>query len=135
MAKIDFITLSNIIFKDKNKFKFVSDEEKEANFFIINRKFAFSYLKQAQFFNDKNINKPSAIDIWFQIFQRTTNGTPTWWWKTKANTKEKSKIPNADYKLIKNYYNLTDNDVNFLITYYEEKLKKDLKRIKKFKNE
>ena len=29
MAKVDFITLANIIFKDKHKYKFVSDEEKE----------------------------------------------------------------------------------------------------------
>ena len=55
MAKVDFITLANIIFKDKDKYKYISDEEKEANFFILNRKFAFHFLKQAQFFNNKNI--------------------------------------------------------------------------------
>ena len=92
MAKVDFITLSNIIFKDKEKFKFVSDEEKETNFFMLNRKYAFKYLKQAQFFNNKNIDRASAIDVWYQIFYKTTNGTPAWWWKTKANPKEKSKF-------------------------------------------
>ena len=53
MVKVDFITLANIIFKDKDKYKYVSDEEKESNFFILNRKFAINYLKQAQFFNNK----------------------------------------------------------------------------------
>ena len=68
MAKVDFITLANIIFKDKYKYKYVSDEEKEDCFFIINRKCAFKYLKQAQFFNNKSVNKPSAIDIWYHVF-------------------------------------------------------------------
>jgi len=132
MAKIDFITLSNIIFKDKDKFKYVSDEEKETNFFMLNRKFAFKFLKQAQFFNNKNIDKPSSIDIWFQIFNNST-GTPQWWWKSKANPKPKSIIPNPDIKLIKEYYNLTDNDIDFLIKYQPDKVKLDIKRIKKFK--
>jgi hypothetical protein len=30
MAKLDFISLANIIFKDKYKYKYVSDEEKES---------------------------------------------------------------------------------------------------------
>lgn len=137
MAKVDFITLANIIFKDKNKYKYVSDEEKEANFFMLNRKFAIKYLKQAQFFNNKNIDKASSIDIWYQIFYKTTNGTPQWWWQTKQNkeSKVKSDFNNVDLKLIKEYYELTDRDIKFLITYYSDKLKEDIKRLKKFKKE
>jgi hypothetical protein len=134
MAKVDFITLANTIFKDKNKYKFISDEEKETNFFVLNRKFAFKYLKQAQFFNVKSINKASALDLWYQIFYKTTKGTPTWWWKTKQATKPKSEFNNVDLKLIKQYYNITNNDINFLIKFYSEKLKEDIKRIKKFDN-
>lgn len=134
MAKVDFITLANIIFKDKDKYNFVSDEEKENCFFVLNRKFAFKYSKQAQFFNNKNINKASAIDLWYQIFYKTTNGTPQWWWKTKQQTKikPKSEFNNADLKLVKEHYNITDNDVNFLVKFYSDKLKEDIKRLKKF---
>jgi hypothetical protein len=134
MAKIDFITLANIIFKDKDKYIFVSDEEKENNFFVLNRKFAIKYLKQAQFFNNKNIDKPSSIDIWYQIFYKTTKGTPDWWWKTKQKTKEKSDISSADLKLIKNFYGISDKDMDFLIKFYNEKLKEDIKKLKKFNN-
>ena len=132
MAKIDFITLANIIFKDKDKYHFVSDEEKETNFFVLNRKFAIQYLKQAQFFNNKNIDKASAIDLWYQIFYKITNGTPQWWWKTKQKPKIKSDISNVDLKLIKKFYDLSDKDIDFLINFYNEKLKEDIKRIKKF---
>ncbi len=134
MAKVDFITLANIIFKDKNKYEYVSDEEKENSFFILNRKFAIKYLKQAQFFNNKNIDKSSAIDVWYQVFYKTTNGAPDWWWRTSQKSKEKikSEFSAADLKLIKEYYELTDYDVKFLVKYYSDKLKLDIKRLKKF---
>ena len=136
MAKVDFITLANIIFKDKEKYKLVSDEEKDANFFMLNRKFAITQLKKAQFFNNKNINRASAIDIWFQIFYKTS-GTPQWWWQTKQAPKNKikSEFSNIDIKLIKEYYGINDNDVKFLIKYKSEELKNDIKRLKKFKND
>ena len=134
---MDFITLANIIFKDKQKYKFVSDEEKDNNFFMLNRKYAIKYLKQAQFFNNKNVNRASAIDIWYQVFYKTTNGTPPWWWKTKQpqKVKTKSEFINSDIKLIKDYYNLKDVDIDFLIKFYSEKLKEDIKRLKKFKKD
>lgn len=137
MAKVDFITLANIIFRDKEKYKYISDEEKESCFFVLNRKFAYKYLKQAQFFNFKNINKPSSIDIWYQVFYKTTKGTPKWWWQTKQQPKEKEKSEFSvnDIKLIKEYYELKNTDVDFLIKYYSDKLKEDIKRLKKFKNE
>ncbi len=133
MAKVDFITLANIIFKDKSKYKFVSDEEKETNFFMLNRKYAIKFLKQAQFFNNKNVNRASAMDIWYQVFYKTTNGTPQWWWKTKVEPKPKSEFINTDIKLVKSYYDITDSDIKFLIKFHPEKLKEDIKRLKKFK--
>lgn len=135
MIKLDFITLANIIFKDKNKYKFVSDEEKIDNFFILNRKFAFNDIKKAQFFNFKNVDKASAMDIWYSIFYKTTNGTPQWWWKSKQNsTKVKSDFNTKELDLIKEHYNIKDSDIDFLIKYYKENLKDDIKRLKRFSN-
>jgi len=137
MAKVDFITLANIIFKDKDKYKFITDEEKEDSFFMLNRKFAYKYLRKAQFFNNKNINKSSSLDIWYQIFYKTTNGTPDWWWKTKQPSKNKikSEFNNNDLNLIIDYYEIKKSDIEFLIKYYSQDLKDDIKRLKKFKNE
>lgn len=135
MAKVDFVTLANIIFKDKGKYQFISDEEKESCFFKLFRKFAISNIKVSQFFNNKNVDKASVIDIYYHRFYKTTNGTPDWWWKTNQTKKSKNDIVNADVKLIKDYYELTDNDMKFLTTYYNDKLIVDIKRIKKFKKE
>ena len=131
---IDFVTLANIIFKEKDKYKFVTDEEKENAFFILNRKFALKDIKKAQFFNSKNVDRASAIDIWFHIFYNV-KGLPNWWWKTKQNTikKEKPKFSKDDIKLLKDFYELTDRDIDFLIKYQEDDMKENIKKIKKFK--
>jgi len=136
MAKVDFITLANIIFKDKDKYKFITDDEKKDAFFVLNRKFAYKDIRKAQFFNNKNIDKSSSLDIWYQIFYGTTNGTPDWWWKTKQPSKNKikSEFNNNDINLIKDYYEIKNSDVEFLIKYYSKDLKDDIKRLKKFKN-
>ena len=87
--------------------------------------------------NNKNIDRASAIDIWYQVFYKTTNGTPPWWWKTnqKPKDKQKSDFNNTDIKLIKEYYNINNKDIDFLIKFYSDKLKEDIKRLKKFKSE
>ena len=35
-------------------------------------------------------------------------------------------------KIIKEYYDLKNGDINFLITYHSDILKEDIKRLKKF---
>jgi len=90
------------------------------------------YNGEAKFFNYKDIDKSSAIDIWYQIFYKTSKGTPAWWWKTKQPSKPKSEFNNNELKMIKQFYKFSDKDIEFLIKYYPEKLKDDIKRIKKF---
>jgi len=130
---IDFITLGNIIFKNKDKYKFITDDDKERNFFILNRKFAYSDVKKAQFFNNKNIDKSSSLDIWFNIFSKSTN-VPSWYWKTKLkkSTKSTSKFKKVEIEDIKDRYELNDSDIDFLILYHEEDMKHTIKRLKKF---
>lgn len=130
---IDFISLGNIIFKDKDKYQFITNEDKEKNFFILNRKFAYKDIKKAQFFNNKNIDKSSSLDIWFSLFNNTTN-IPSWYWQTKANktTKAKPKFKKDEVDDIIERYDLSDKDIDFLILYYEEEMKETIKRLKKF---
>jgi hypothetical protein len=131
---LDFITLGKIIFKDKEKYDVITDDDKERNFFILNRKFAYNDIKKAKFFNDKNLDKASSLDIWFSVFSKTTN-TPQWYFNAKLSKKNKikSKFKNDEISDIKDRYNFSDSDMDFLILYYEDELKATIKRLKKFK--
>ncbi len=130
---VDFITLSNIIFKNKDKYKFITDDDKEQNFFILNRKFAYNDIKKAKFFNSKSLDKASSLDIWFRIFSNLTN-IPGWYWNTKLNKvqKVKSKFKKVEIEDIKDRYNLNDFDIDFLISHYDVDIKSTIKRLKKF---
>jgi len=130
---IDFISLGNIIFKNKDKYKFITDNDKEKNFFILNRKFAYKDIKKAQFFNNKNLDRSSSLDVWFAIFGNTTN-IPGWYWKTKAkkSIKVKPKFKKDEIDDLMERYNINERDIDFLILYYEDELKKTIKQLKKF---
>lgn len=130
---IDFISLGNIIFKDKDKYQFITNEDKEKNFFILNRKFAYKDIKKAQFFNNKNIDKSSSLDIWFALFSNTTN-IPSWYWQTKNNKtmKIKPKFKKEELDDIIKRYDLNDNDIDFLVLYYEKEIIETISRLKKF---
>ena len=135
--KIDFMQTVDIIFgnrRSKSDWKKLTVEDKENNFFIINRKFAVKYLKQAQFFNNKNVDRASALDVWY-LFFRNAKGTPYWYWaKSSGTKKEKSKISGPDRALLLDRMNLSEFDYDFLYKFYLEDLQYELKKIKRFEN-
>ncbi len=79
---MDFKEIVNCIFINKNKYWEISDEDKEKNFFIINRKFSRKYPNIADLFNNKNIDKSLALDKWFYFFENQ-NKIPDWYWGKK----------------------------------------------------
>lgn len=127
---MDFIQIVDKIFKNKDSYQEVTDEDKIAAFFKINRKFGKQYPEIASKFNHKNIDKASAIDQWF-IFFKDVRGIPKWYWDPKDRVITKvSKKGNYDY--IKQREELKDVDIKYLEKYYEEELKDEMKKLNKF---
>jgi hypothetical protein len=130
--KIDFIQVANIIFKDKYLYSNLTDKDKENNFFMINRKFAVGKYKQAQFFNDKYIDKESAMDVW-NIFFKNQTGIPSWYWAPKNRIKlEKSGITKGDRQLLLDNTKLKNDDIDFMIDNYFDDLEYQIKKLKRF---
>lgn len=140
MAEI-FTTVVDCIFKNKPKLKptltydQLTEEDKEVNFFMINRKFAYKYIDQAEYFNKKGIDKASAIDLW-NLFFKKVKGTPPWYWGSSTAKKEKEKtskkFTKADVELLMQHCNLSEDEFKFLETNYKSDLDKELKKLKKF---
>jgi hypothetical protein len=128
---MDFIQIVDRIFKNKHLYHEISDEDKINSFFIINRKFGIQYPEIAKKFNHKNIDKASAIDMWFDFF-KDTYGIPQWYWPPK-NRKEKVKeAKRGNYDLIKQREDLEDYDMKYLEKYFEDDLKNEMKKLNKF---
>lgn len=129
----DFTHVVDFIFKKKDDYKKLSAEDKERNFFIINRKFARAFPVHAQFFNNKNIDKSNSLDIWYEFFiKKRTQGIPDWYWFKQTTKKEKSLISKDDFEFLMTFYDIKERDVDFLIEYYPEDVLEEIKKYHKF---
>jgi len=129
----DIRHIGDFIFKQKDQYKNLSDEDKEKFFFIMNRKFARKYPKHAQFFNNKVMDKSSALDIWYHFFikQRTLD-IPSWYWFKLTKKKEPEMLKKEEVEFLMEFYELKKEDVEFLINNYSEEVKEEIKKFKKF---
>lgn len=131
---MDFIEIVNCIFINKKKYWEIPDEDKEKNFFIINKKFSRQYPKISNFFNNKKIDKPTALDRWYFFFENV-HRIPQWYWgnNTKKNKKSNKKdLTEKQTKQICERINIKPSDVEFIQDNYEDELKKYLKKIRRY---
>lgn len=136
--KFDFIAISKTLFnsEEKKNWNLIEEQDKDVNFFIINRKIGRGLLKQAAFFNSKFIDKQSSLDFLFLYFKKKNiNFTPAWWWnKTSKKEKVYKNISNDDIKLLLKYNStLSKEDIHFLILNYNYQVIEEIKKLKKFK--
>ena len=131
----DFTHIVDMVFKKKNEYKKLSDEDKEKNFFIINRKFARGFPTHAQFFNNKSIDKSNALDVWYQFFiKKRTTDIPSWYRFKQTNKREKSLITKDDVQFLIEFYDIKERDVNFLLEHYPDEVIEEIKKYHKFEN-
>jgi len=126
---MNFIEIINCIFLNKSKYSIITDEDKEKNFFIINRKFSRKYPEIAFLFNNKNIDKSTSLDMWFFYF-KDIHRIPQWYWGNK-NIKKQKKLKILGNEII-DRENLNKNDLIFLNKYFNKELKNEIKKIKKY---
>lgn len=126
---MDFKTITDILFKNKNRYRELSDKDKELMFFIVNRYLSKKYPKQSQFFNFKTTDKATGMDIWFQFLSKE-NQVPFWYWKGATKKKDPDM---KDWKIFYEYYNLdiSINDMHLLCEIFSSEVKEEIKRLKK----
>lgn len=128
---MDFKGLVNIFFFSKKDWNQVTDTDKESLFFIFNRYMAKKYPKKAQFFNKKNVDKATAMDIWFLQMKKEAR-VPAWFWP--GPTKRKDPVI-KDWQLIQEFWKLGLNDIYVLCEMFPDETKAEIKRIQLIKEE
>ena len=122
---MDFKGIVNIFFFAKNDWHTVTDKDKEDFFFIFNRYMAKKYPKEAQFFNKRNVDKATAMDIWFLKLKKE-NRVPYWFW-TGATKKKDPGI--KDWQIIQSFWKMGLNDIYLLCELFPDEVKAEIKRI------
>lgn len=123
--------ITNAMFKDKDKWKWVSDEQKNEFFFIINRLLSKRFPEKSQLLNTKSIDKVSGLELWYQFMKNKPY--PSWIWS--KSEKEKPIISETDYKLLLNKFKIKDLDLDYLIENHFDFVKEELSYYKKLEKQ
>jgi hypothetical protein len=121
MANIKLV--ADAMFYNKKDWINIPDEEKESCFFLFNRYFSKKYINQSQLLNVKNIDKVSAMNLWYTFM--LDEPYPRWFW-SKGTPVEKSKITDKDFRLLVEKLNIKDCDVEYLINKHFDFIKQEL---------
>lgn len=127
----NLLAITNSMFKDRNNWKWVTNEQKEEFFFIINRLMSKRFPQKAQLLNSKYINKVVGLDLWFEFMK--SNTYPSWIWS--KGEQQKNTISETDYKILLKNLNIKDIDLDYLIHNHPDFISEELKHYKKLEKQ
>ena len=121
----NLLQITNCMFKNRENWKWVTDDQKEEFSFIVNRLFSKMYPEYSEICNIKNIDSVSVMNLWF-YFQDGKN-YPQWFW-SKSQKIEKTEISEKDFNLLMVKLNINkEEDLIYLIDHFPEIIKEELK--------
>ena len=127
----NLLAVTNAMFKDKKNWNWVSDNQKNDFFFIINRLLAKRFSEKAQLLNLKSIDKVSGLDLWYHFMK--DKPYPSWIWS--KSEKEKGPVADSDYKLLLSKLKIKDIDLDYLIENNFDFIKEELNYFKKLEKQ
>jgi len=134
MEKVEdhLLAVFNAMTRNKEDWQYVTDEQKEKYWFIINRNLSKIYIDNSFKLNLKSLDKSTILDIWFNFLKDKpyNNYSKKFWSKSENKTKPKDDITNNDITLLSNKLNLSSNDIIFIHKHYKDELMDELKYLK-----
>lgn len=125
----------NCLFKDRKNYRNLEKEDKELNFFIINRYLSKKFPEYAEKFNNKSIDKSLALDMWFLYLSDKIDWKIFKWFWSKTPKKDKF-LSESENKILIQRLLLRQEDLDILCQYYPDLVKEELKYYKELiKNE
>jgi hypothetical protein len=131
MKKIEdhLLGVFNALTKERDNWKYVTDEQKEKFSFIINRGLSKIYTNESYLVNLKGSS--NVLDIWYYFLEKKPLSLYIKkFWSKEVINKENDKYSSKDIDLLINYTNLTKTDLRFLILYFSDEINEELKYIK-----
>jgi len=124
------------IVKDRKKYRKLTNKEKEYNFFIINRLLSKKFPIFANKLNLKSIDKSLALDIWFifignEIRNGGINNTFFKWFWSKTSKNKPNNLTPKDNNYLLEKLRIDQDDLNFLLTYFKDEVKEEMKYFNK----
>jgi hypothetical protein len=129
--KIDsnILAISNVMFKERHNWKWVTGEQKEQFAFIFTRFFSKKFSTHSLCVNLKESDKSIIMDMWFHLLEGKPY--PQWFW-SKSPKFSKTDLDDKDFKMLMQKLNLNkEDDLVYLIEHYRDIIDEELKFYKK----
>ena len=123
----ELIDVFNAMFRNRQEWKKITDEDKSKYFFIFNRYLSKKYIEKAQLLNLKTIDKVLALDLWYNFMLKEP--FPNWFW-SKSEKVSSSDISEKDSNLLSFKLQVKKEDIEYLIENHFEFIKEELKFFK-----
>ena len=127
----ELIDVVNAIFKKRENWNDITDEDKQKNFFIINRYFSKIYPDKSQLLNSKNIDKIMAMDTWYYFMDNEPYPKDFW----SKSEKVTSELSDKEFKMLIKHLGIKKEDIEYLLVNYTDFLKEELEYLKKREKE
>lgn len=129
----NILAVSNCIFKNKNHWVYVTDEMKKKYFFIFNRYMSKMYPERAQCLNDKLMDEILGMNLIYAFLSRKSY--PKWFWSKSEKKENKVLFSQKELVSLQKKFDITQSELDILVTYYSDDVKEELKYIKSLNDE
>lgn len=130
----DFSATVKALFEDKAEYLEFTQEDKEKNFFIVNRFMSKKYPLMCQELNHKNMPKDICLDVWYSFMKQQR--VPFWFWKS---SKKEAVWPNSfkdsEAKTLMQTYEIDKDSMKILMGHYKEDVKGNLKYLEELEKD
>lgn len=121
--------IANAMFRYRNKWDEITDKDKELHAFIFTRYFCKKYPEMSEMVNSKMDDKVTTMNMWYYFMEG--KGYPGWFWGGSTK-KDKQDINDKDFNLLMIKLKMDKrSDLEYMIKYYPEIIKEELKYYKK----
>ena len=120
----NLLEVTNIMFKDRKDWNKVTDDEKSAYFFIINRYFSKKYPYLAQTLNLKETDKSIGMDLIFNFMMNQPY--PKWLWSKSEKKVEKEFLTEKQELKLLERFNIKKEELSFLARFYPQDVKEEI---------
>lgn len=124
----NLLSLSKIVFQNRDKWKYVTDKMKIDHFFIFNRYLSKKYPEFSQLLNQKNIDKVVGMDLIFHFMKGKSY--PNWFWSKSQKSKEKSIYSDKEIEMLIFKLDIKREELEQLIKFYPDMIKEEIKYYK-----
>jgi len=123
----NLLAVTNCMFRNKDHWKFVTDEQKIKFFFIVNRLISKKYPEVSQLLNLKTINQVVGMNLIYEFMK--SKSYPSWIWSKDEKSKS-SNLNDEDFLILKSKTEFKEDEILFLLKYYKEECGEEIKYFK-----